>query len=243
MIRAQDFANQEIPNHFKTIHQRLNSYRDLSTVIVIPTRGLIHPKVVSAYVSLITPPNQKRALFILENAEVAEAYENALAAILNDPELKSFKYLMTIEDDNTPPPMAQIQLLDSLTHLNFDAMSGLYFAKGEFGFPMAFGDPDTFRNEKYFDCRPRDVHEAVAKNEVLEVNAIAMGCAVWKIETLKQLSEPRFKTVATTNGRETYVGQTQDIFVSEKIRRAGGRVGVDCRVKVGHVDPKTGEVW
>lgn len=242
MIKASDFANQEIPNNFKTIHLRLNSYHDLSTVILIPTRGLMHPKVVSALLALVPPQNQLRSLFLVEGAEVGDAYENAFHAILEDPDLKNFKYLMTIEDDNTVPPFAHVQLLQSLIKFNFDAMSGLYFTKGEFGMPMAFGDPETFRNEKFFDSRPRDVRDAVQNEEVIEVNAIAMGCAVWKIETLKKLERPIFKTWDQYTERG-YAGQTQDIFVSEKIRRAGGRLGVDCRVKVGHVDTKTGEVW
>jgi hypothetical protein len=39
-----------------------STYRDNSTVIVIPTRGMIHHRVVAAWQGLIAPMNQKRAI-------------------------------------------------------------------------------------------------------------------------------------------------------------------------------------
>lgn len=248
MISAEDFVQGEIPKNFKTLHLKGNSYVDMSTIIVIPTLGMMHHKPVSSLLTLAAPPNQKRAMLIVEGDEVGEAYEKAVDAILNDPELSSFKYIMSIEDDNVVPPMAHLQLLQSIIHHNFDAMSGLYFAKGEFGFPMAFGDPVVWREQKIFDCKPRDVCEAVSKDEVMEVNAIAMGCAVWRLESLKALkkldpSKPLFKTWQEHSGT-VFLGQTQDMYISQRIRQElGGRIGVDCRVKVGHCDSKTGEVW
>lgn len=251
MVDAREFLEGEIPHHFKVIHAKDQSYRDLSTVIVIPTRGQISTKVVSSLISLIPPQNQKRGMYLVENAEVGRAYEKALEGIMRDEELSKFKYVLTIEDDNIVPPMAHMMLLQSITKYKFAAMSGLYFAKGEFGFPMAFGDPNKFRDEGVFDCIPRDMADAVRNNEVMEVNAIPMGCAIWEMAAFKKLKElkpeaPLFQTWQQHNGDDCggYAGQTQDIFICERIRRElGGRIGVDCRVKVGHYDAKTGVTW
>lgn len=46
------------------------TYRDLSTVIIVPTRGMIHCKVVSSWWSLITPMNQKHTKLFAVGMEV-----------------------------------------------------------------------------------------------------------------------------------------------------------------------------
>src|SRR5580692_7496378 len=38
-----------------------STYKDNSTIIIIPTRGTIHHKIVSAWMGLMAPMNQKRA--------------------------------------------------------------------------------------------------------------------------------------------------------------------------------------
>jgi hypothetical protein len=56
---------------------RGNSYKDVSTVCVIPTRGMIPAKVCNALWSLMTPMNQKFIRITVEGEEVGIAYNDA----------------------------------------------------------------------------------------------------------------------------------------------------------------------
>ena len=54
------------------------TYKDNSTVIIIPTRGHIHWRIVQAWQQLIAPMNQKRAIFFAAGHEIGQAYEEYL---------------------------------------------------------------------------------------------------------------------------------------------------------------------
>lgn len=219
-----------------------STYQDSSTVIVIPTRGMIHHRVVQAWQSLIAPMNQKRAILFAAGHEVGRAYDETLRAILASPELSKWKYVMTLEDDNLPPPDAHIRLLETIERWKFDAVSGIYFTKGDVNMPMAYGSPDEYKATGQLDFRPRDVREALAAGQVMPVNGIAMGCALWRLEMFKQLQAPWFVTVSdlTPQGPQ---GFTQDLWFCQSAVRAGKTFAVDLRVRVGHLDVNIGQVY
>jgi hypothetical protein len=220
-----------------------STFQDCSTVVVCPTRGTIPYKVVGAWQNLIAPMNQKRAVFFAVGHEVGKAYDALLHTILGEANLSKWKYVMTLEDDNLPPPDAQIRLLESIA-LGFDAVSGIYFTKGDINMPMAYGDADEFRRTGVLDFRPRDVRDALKNGHVMEVNGIAMGCALWRMELFRELAAPWFVTVndlvPEKGGAQCF---TQDLYFCERARRAGKRFAVDFRVKVGHLDIESGQVY
>jgi len=242
-----------------------STYKDNSTIIIVPMRGVLihredptckngdhryckkpfaHQKVISTWMNLIAPMNQKRMLMQIVGHEVGEAYNEAIRQILANPEWSKWKYIMTLEDDNLPPPDAHIRLLESLEWSGFDAMSGLYFTKGDCGMPMAYGDPDEYRRTGMLDFRPRDVRAALQLGNIMEVNGIAMGCALWRMDLFRQIPPPWFVTVAdVVPERGGAIAQTQDLNFCEKGRRVGKRFGVDFRVKVGHLDIDSGVVY
>jgi hypothetical protein len=220
-----------------------STYQDNSTVVVIPTRGMVSHKVVAAWQGLIAPMNQKRAILFAAGHEVGAAYNTLISQILADPNLSKWKYLLTLEDDNLPMPDAHVRLLESIA-LGFDAVSGIYFTKGDVNMPMAYGDADRFRQTGELEFRPRDVRAALAQGQVMEVNGIAMGCALWRMDLFRQLPPPWFVTVADVfpekGGAQCY---TQDLYFCERARKAAKRFAVDFRVKVGHLNVETGEVF
>ena len=73
-----------------------STYKDSSTVIIIPTRGMIHHKVVSAWQGLIAPMNQKRAILFASGHEVGHAYNAMIQMILGHPELTKWRYILTL---------------------------------------------------------------------------------------------------------------------------------------------------
>ena len=221
-----------------------STYSDCSTIIIIPSRDdKIHFRVVQSWQNLIAPMNQKRAVLFVINDEVGKAYSNTIDAILKDPNLSKFKYVMTLETDNIQPPDAHIRLLESIEECKLDAVSGIYFTKGDVNMPMAYGNPDVYRQTGVLGFEPLDVRRAIESGRVVEVNGIAMGCSLYRMELFREIQQPWFVTVNDVVPGKGVVGFTQDLYFCEKAKRAGKRFGVDTRVRVGHLDENTGEVY
>lgn len=220
-----------------------STYRDQSTVVIMPSRDpKIHYRVVTALHGMIAPMNQKRAIMFCVGDEVGIAYNTLVASILAHPDLSKWKYVMTIEADNLVPHDAHKRLLESIEFGKYDGVSGLYFTKGEINMPMAYGDPARFAATGELEFGVRNVVDALKAGQVMDVNGIAMGCALFRMDLFRQIKPPWFMTVDDViDGRP--VGFTQDLYFCKQARMAGHRFAVDCRVKVGHLDLATGEVY
>lgn len=215
--------------------RRGGTYRDVSTVCVIPTpSGMISTKVATAIWSLVTPMNQKFTKFTVENMEVGDAYQQAVAMILDSSELSKWKYLLTIEHDNLPPQDGLLRLIESIK--NYDAVGGLYWVKGEFGQPMIYGNPKV-KPRNYIPQLPR-------KGELQECNGLGMGFTLFRIEMFRELRKaghwPLFKTVQDTEKGEI---MTQDLRFFKTAGEAGYKFASDNRVAVGHLELENGKVW
>jgi hypothetical protein len=220
-----------------------STYRDTSTIIVCPTRGMVHHRVVQSWQGLIAPMNQKKAFLFASGDEVGRAYDGLIKGILADPQLSTWKYLLTVEDDNLLPADAHIRLLESIEAGPFDAVGGLYWTKGDFNMPMAYGDPAEYARSGVLDFRPRDVRACLEAGQVMEVNGIAMGCTLYRMDLFRELDAPWFVTVADVVPDKGPQAFTQDLYFCERAKRAGKRFAVDMRVRVGHMDTSTGTVF
>lgn len=241
MLKAAKVADRLGEQRVTHLHGA--TFKDSSTIIVTPTRGMIHRKVVQSWMGMIAPMNQKRHWMIVEGHEVGKAYDAAIEAILAHPELSKWKYVMTVEDDNVQPPDAQIRLLESIDQFGFDAVSGIYFTKGDINMPMAYGDPEKYRTTGVLDFAPRNIAQALQQGNVMSVNGIGMGCALWRLDMFKKLPKPWFVTLSDYIDGKGVAMMTQDLFFAERAVRAGKRFGVDMRVRVGHIDTATGTVY
>ena len=226
-----------------------SSFERARTMIICPTRGgpqaKVHHRVFQSWMSLIAPPNQARGFEIIAGDEVGVAYNRAIEQILAHPEVRDWEYVMTVEDDNIIPPDAHIRLIESIKDTRADAVSAIYWTKGEIQMPMAYGDPAEFEQTKKLDMRPRtpaEVTHHLQRGRCMEVNGIAMGCALWRMELFKSVPPPWFVTVAdvTPEGVQVY---TQDLSFCRKARLLGKRFVVDFRVRVGHLDTTTGVIY
>jgi hypothetical protein len=222
-----------------------STYQDNSTIVIIPTRGMLHQKFANAFLHMLTPMNQKRAVFFCSGDEVGKAYDKMIKAILDDPELSKWKYILTIEDDNLIPPDAHVRLLESIEWGKFDAVSGIYFTKGDINMPMAYGDPEEYARTGVLDFKPRDVRDGLVNGHIMPVNGIAMGCALWRMDLFRQVPDPWFVTVADVIPEKGNAAQcfTQDLWFANNARPLGKRFAVDMRVRVGHMDVNTGIVY
>jgi hypothetical protein len=209
-------------------------YEDLSTVIICPTRGTFPTRVVQSWMKLMKPMNQQTAGPIFaECMKVDEAYNALIEYILGNPYLSQFKYVLTIEEDNLPPPDGLLQLYKSMD--KYDVVSGLYWSKSDDGFPMIFGNPE----EGPDDSKP----QPPKYGEVQQANALGMGFNLFKLDIFRKLPKPWFKTVEAYDAFEGLRYLTQDIYFYKEAAKHGFKFACDNRVLVGHLDQKTDKVW
>lgn len=224
-----------------------STYRDNSTVIVVPTRGQVHEPSLSAkfvqhFMGLIAPMNQKRAILFAAGHEVGRAYDEMVRVVLAHPQLSTWRFVLSVEDDTLVPADAHIRLLESIEAGPFDAVGGIYHTKGDVNMPMCFGDPEEFRRTGVLDFRPRDVVAALRAGHVVPANGLAMGCTLFRMSLFREIPPPWFVTVAdVVDGNAK--AMTQDLEFFEKAARAGKRAACDTRVRCGHMDTSTGTVY
>ena len=164
-------------------------------------------------------------------------------------------FVLTTEEDNVLPQDTVPQLMKAIYgcpdcgaevggaewqcpkgHRGFDAVSGLYFMKSDPPIPMAFGNPAEHKGRwGRIDFHPRSVKAAIKRRSVIEVSGIAMGCALWRKDLFRRVSQPWFASPS---------GWTQDLWFCKKAKsEAKARFGVHCGVRVGHYNPKTGVLY
>lgn len=153
------------------------TFRDLSTIIILPTRGTVeekkdlickkckhkneyisstihglHPIFVEAWKRLIKPMNVPIIEMMINGLEVGVAYTTAIEQILANPALAKFKYVLTVEDDNIIPYIPNTQgplmMLYEDIEKGFDVAGGLYWTKGNPSMPLLYGDPKEVRGGK-----------------------------------------------------------------------------------------------
>lgn len=217
--------------------RREGLYRDASTLCLIPTRGSIAWRVVQSWWNLASPMNQAFIRMGVVGYEVGNAYSTAIEQILVTPGLQDFKYILTLEEDNVPPPDGLLRLVVAMDeHPEYDAIGGLYWTKGEGGQPMIYGDP----KETPLNFRP----QPPVPGEVVECNGLGMGFTLFRLDLFRddRLPKPFFQTVQRydSQGVACY---TQDLFFFENAKKTGHRFACHCGVAVGHYDQHEDLMW
>lgn len=249
------------------------SYRDCSTIIALPTpTEFIHGKVESAIDSLMKPMNQKiggpiRATESLplekiaaSGFEVADAYNKVLSMIESSGDLSTWRFLLTVEHDNLPPPDGLVKLVarmyenakkdeegrvlkdeNGIPQFDFLGIGGLYWTKGfGTGMPMIYGNPKEFP----VNFRP----QVPIIGELQECRGIAMGFSIWNLTALLKDERLRdgqkwFQTRCSWDPATGASMGTQDLVFCQKALEAGYRFAVDNSVLVGHYDFNTGVIF
>jgi hypothetical protein len=214
--------------------EKSKMYKDLSTVIICPTRGLFPTRIVQSWMKLLKPMNQLVAGPIFaESMQVDEAYNSLIEYILNNDYLKKFKYILTIEEDNMPPADGLLRLYESID--DYDVVGGLYWSKSKEAFPMLFGDPDKGSQ----DSTPL----VPILNTVQRANALGMGFNLFKLDMFRHIEKPWFKTVEISNPAEGTSVMTQDFYFYRKAGGLGYKFACDNRILVGHYSAKEDIVY
>lgn len=211
-----------------------SSWKKLDTIMIIPAGGTVPTKCVAAWMNLYAPPNNKLYRMWALGQEVGEAYSNAIENILAHPELSKYKYIVTMEHDNAPPPDGLVKLLQSMeAYPQFACIGGLYFTKGGLG-PNGEGEPSGCA-QIWGDPRSADLNfmpQVPVPNSIQECCGTGMGFNAFRLEMFKdkRLRKPWFKTQV-----EGGVA-TQDLFFWSDARRFGYRCAINTAIAVGHLD-------
>lgn len=213
--------------------KRGKGYRDLSTVCIIPTRGKVDARVVESWWALMPPMNQPFLRMMIKGMEVADAYNTAIETILAHPVLKGWKYILTLEEDNMPPPDGLLKLYESID--DYACVGGLYWTKGDGGQPMIYGKPGQV---------PMMCPQVPELDRVVECNGLGMGFSLFDLGLFRdeKIPKPWFKTLQEF-GEQGARAATQDLYFFENARKAGHKVACDTRVRVGHYDDREDTVW
>lgn len=241
-----------------------STFKESSIIAIVPTRGqevkdpetgnvtrqpFLHQRIFESLQNMIWPMNQKRVLWIVSGDEVGKAYTQRVHAALQHPELSTWKYVLCIEDDMLIPQDAVPRLLEAIEAGPFDAVGGMYWTRGDYNMPMIYGNAQDYSKSGKLDFAPLDPRPYLANGgTIVECNGIAMGCSLYRMDLFKEMIKVHgpdcqfFQTISdlTPNGP---VGYTQDLEFCAKAKRMGKRFAVDCRVKCGHMDLYTGEVF
>lgn len=224
--------NNSLETQIKRL-DRAQSYRDLSTVCIVPTRGMVHARVVQCWLALMTPMNQKFARIFAVGLEIGMAYNSMIESILSHEKLRDFKYILTMEEDNLPPMDGLFKLYESIE--SYDVVGGLYWTKGEHGQPMIYGAPES----------DGFIPQAPIPNAVQEARGLGMGFNLFKMDIFKdeRLKKPWFLTQQENIPGVGHKSFTQDLYFYDKAGSLGYRFACDTRVRVGHLDVETGVIW
>jgi hypothetical protein len=214
--------------------EKAKTYKDLSTIIICPTRGNIPAKIVQSWMGLMRPMNQKviGPLFAI-GMEVGFAYNYLINTILSHPDLSNWKYILTLEEDNAPPADGLLKLYESMEE--YDVVGGLYWTKGEEGQPMIYGNP--------YSPPINFIPQKPIENAVVHCLGLGMGFTLFKTEVFKRVATPWFKTIQEVIPMKGAKAYTQDLYFFENAAKAGIKVACDCRVKVGHYDLNEDKMW
>jgi hypothetical protein len=201
------------------------SYKDLSCIQIVPAFGAIPTKVVAAWLNMYTPPNAKFVRLFAMGMEVGNAFSTCIESILAHPDLSTYKYVLTLEHDNIPPPDAIVKLLQCMeANPEYSVIGGLYHTKGAGGQPQIWGDP----KDPVLNFRP----QIPVPNTVQECCGTGMGFTAYRLAMFKdeKLRRPWF--VTQTEGGVA----TQDLYFANDARKHGYRFAIDTSIKVGHYD-------
>ena len=210
--------------------KELGLYKNLSTIWMTPTRGVMATRVAFSWMNVMGGFNQPLCRMCVEGYEVGHAYNEALKQILSSPQLSKFTYLLTVEEDNTPPPDGILKLYESIQQ--YDAVGGLYWTKGEGGAPMIWGDPKEPNTY---------IPQAPIKDTIQQCNGLGMGFTLFRMDMFKNPGFDFGRWFQTIG--EIGKVMTQDLFFFQKAASLGYKFACDTRCKVGHFDAPNGVIW
>lgn len=236
-IIVSDWEGRHNKSDYVSRLEKAQLYKDQSTICVIPTRGTIHARVVQNWLGMMTPMNQKFMRMMIIGMEVGAAYSKAVDDILGHPDLKNWRFVLSLEEDNTVPPDGLLKLIEDIG--DYDAIGGLYWTKGEGGLPMMYGSPKV---------TPLSfIPQIPVPGTVTECCGLGQGFTLFKLDSLRKMKEklncPLFQTKQVYEPGKGVQCYTQDLWHFQQGREMGFRYACSSKVLVGHYDQQNDVIW
>lgn len=196
-----------------------------SLLIGIPTLGRPVPLNWALSFKSLNPPINYNTIFHIINGAAIDAARNEMCKQAIE---KGCKYVFFLGDDVVVPNHTLRQLIYRLDiDDSIDVAGGVYCVKADPAFPLVFRG---FGNGSYWDWKI---------GEFFEVSGLGMDCTLIRVDFLKKLAEPYFKTVQddkfldAINSAESW---TEDLFFFNKLKDVGGKVFCDGTIICEHWD-------
>lgn len=181
----------------------------------------------------VRSPNQKLCKLFAVGMEVGQAYTSTIEAILAHPELRNYKYILTLEHDNVPPPDGLVRLLECAEN------NPQYAAIGDFTSPR--GLAASRRSGKSVRASAQFQTTTPTSDDLVPCNGTGMGFTLFRLDMFKdeKLRRPWFKT-SSSQDQGVF---TQDLYFWTDANKHGYKCAIDTRIKVGHYCKLTDQTW
>ncbi|MFA6958582.1 MAG: hypothetical protein WC538_22155 [Thermoanaerobaculia bacterium] len=241
--------------------------RDLSTVVLIPTRGMVPIEVACAWVGLGMPQNQGCRGFLPEKGrEVGAAYETLFGSvIIRDESILRYgeqyvdqflgaKWIVTLEEDNIPGPKAIVDLLAAI-HTCVDCGEEVGRAedgseKDEWTCASGHRGLDGVAALYYMKTDPPIPMAFGDPATPGDFRPLSVAGAIEAEQLLECNGIPmgcaifRKAAVAQVSRPWFKTEGTQDIYFCRKAKEEiGSRFAVATWVRCAHMDAATGRIW
>ena len=230
-IVVENWSGQNNTEERYAAYKKMGAYRNLSTVWITPTRGTMQTKVAFNWLQVAGGFNQPLVRMCVEGCEVGAAYNYAIKEVLNNPGLKDYKYILTVEEDNTAPPNGLQLLYESIQEV--DGVSGLYWTKGPGGCPQIWGDIKGTINF---------VPQTPIPDSLQRCWGIGMGFSLYRMDMFRNPGFVWGEWFKTCTNDDLKGVATQDLYFCTNAAKLGYKFAVDTRCKVGHCD-NSGILW
>lgn len=137
-------------------------------------------------------------------------------------------FIIMFDDDMTLPlDMTHAFLKDMEEHPEIDILGALAFMRNPPHYPVMYTTTDGYDPEHHTDYYIREFVKRYPKDQLVECDAVGFGAVCIRLDFVrKNMKEPYF--MSTTN-------QGEDIYFCWKAKKAGARVFMDTRIKLGHL--------
>ncbi len=199
----------------------------------IPTLGRPVPLDWALNFKGMNPPINFNVIYhIVKGKQVADARNEIARAALE----KDAKYLFFIGDDTVCPPHTLRQLIYRMENTpNIGVVGGVYCSKSDPPAPLVFKENG---GGSFWDWKV---------GEFFECTGLGMDCTLIRVDVLKKIPEPWFKTVDVdnyldaTNSAECW---TEDLFFLRKVlEHTDYKIYCDASVICEHHDVFSGKVY
>jgi hypothetical protein len=224
--------NEDIIKSANRLRQQ-KSYKDLSTICVIPNNGLISARVAEKWMGQVSQMNQKFVRLMMIGMEKYYGFNSVIEQILATPGLNKFKYILTLEEDMLPPIDGLIKLFESIE--KYDVVGGLIWSKGIEGYPYIYGYPNMIP-QAFMPVPP-------FLDTIQECLGLGTGFTLFKMDVFKDIKVTRPWFTPQLRNEPGKKPPEIDLSFFRNINKLGYKVACDTRVKVGHYDAENDIVW